>query len=159
MRLNQKGAIDTLLVLGTIVVLLVGGGVLYALTSDSNAPSIGTEQQDADEKTDDETAGQDPETKTIEGVLNEVFEDCASYRVFENGEVVEKDQISCDGGSFVVINDVKVQTSAGYVPADQYYIKDISGLAPGDTVQAIYVEEEFGNTLNCDTCDIIKISN
>ncbi len=91
---------------------------------------------------------------TVSGQVNEVFEDCSRRRVFKDGEIVDKQDISCDGGSYLIVEGVQVYTSSGYTSAESYFEYDISNIDPGDMLQVTYDRGEFRNTINCGQCNI-----
>jgi hypothetical protein len=154
-KLNQKGALDTVLILGIIVALFVGGGVLFALTSESDAPNVDDVQ--INNVDDDTKIIESNSLLSVEGVVQEVFEDCARYRVLEGGAVVERNNITCDGGSFIVVDDVRIQTSSGFVPVEESYVTEISDITPGDTLKVSYIAGEFTNSINCEECGITEL--
>lgn len=93
------------------------------------------------------------EVITIRGVLTESFTDCVSHLVLDaSGNAVPSNGgISCDGGSWIVVNRTKIQTSAGYVRSG-YYNKH-KGISPGVTVVVKAAKTEWGNLgLACDEC-------
>ena len=134
-RLNQNGVVNSLLAIAIALVLFMGMGLLVGIVNNADDNSSAT-IQDEDQEEQSET-GQ----KTISGVVEEVFEDCSRWRVFEDGKVVEKDQISCDGGSFIVVDGVKIKTSAGFTTPENYFVYEIDDLTPGDESTVTYITD------------------
>lgn len=100
------------------------------------------------------SAGRRDGVITIQGEVSEVFEDCQRHRVLEDGEVVERPGISCDGGSYIIVDNEQIYTASGNVPSDQYFYADTSDIAPGDLLEARFIEGEYSKTINCDSCGI-----
>lgn len=95
---------------------------------------------------------------TLRGIVEEVFTDCESKLILdENGNVAQGGPVSCDGGSYVVIDGRRIQTSAGYVAADQYYNRHNARLRPGQSVLVFAVPSYWSQdslTLDCGQCGI-----
>ncbi len=93
----------------------------------------------------------------VRGTVTEVFTDCVSRLVLtETGQVVETGLISCDGGSFIVVDGTRVFTSSGYTSADLAFDKHPSNLKPGMDVLVTAVRRGGSGplTLDCDSCRI-----
>lgn len=95
----------------------------------------------------------------VRGLVTEVFTDCQSMLILtDDGEVERGGPISCDGGSHIVVDGVRIQTSAGYVASDQYYDKHPRDLLPGRRVQVTARIVSYGerdlHTLDCDRCGV-----
>ncbi|MEM7322362.1 MAG: hypothetical protein AAF531_04685 [Actinomycetota bacterium] len=94
----------------------------------------------------------------IRGVLTELFTDCrAHYVLGGDGSVTQLNAVSCDGGSYVVVDGTRIQTSAGYVPAGQYYDRHDPALRPGQRVVVSATaapQTPAALTLNCGQCGI-----
>jgi hypothetical protein len=94
----------------------------------------------------------------IRGILTELFTDCQAHYVLGGGGVVEqRDSITCDGGSYVVVDGKTIQTSAGLVPAGQYYDRHNPALRPGQQVVVSATaasQTSAALTLNCGQCGI-----
>lgn len=94
----------------------------------------------------------------IRGMLTELFTDCQAHYVLGSGGGVElRDAISCDGGSYVVVDGKTIQTSAGFSPAGQYYDRHDPALRPGQQVVVSATaasQTSAALTLNCRQCGI-----
>lgn len=94
----------------------------------------------------------------IRGILTELFTDCqARYVLGDGGGVEEIGPVSCDGGSYVVVDGKTIRTSAGYVPAGQYYDRHNPALRPGQRVVVSATaasQTSAALTLNCARCGI-----
>ncbi len=94
----------------------------------------------------------------VRGQVTEVFTDCRSRLILNAaGEVETVGPISCDGGSHIVVNGTKIQTSSGFVAAEDAYDKHPAGLLPGRsvTVTAIPAGATGGRlTLDCVQCGV-----
>lgn len=92
----------------------------------------------------------------IRGTLTELFTDCqAHYRLAADGSVELAEAVTCDGGSYVVVDGNRVQTSAGYVPGNQYYNRHNPNLRPGQRVVVSAVaSNQRSLTLACSQCGI-----
>ncbi|MEM7339032.1 MAG: hypothetical protein AAF467_10320 [Actinomycetota bacterium] len=105
--------------------------------------------------------GPDVETVTVAGLVTEVFHDCVSWlrlRDDDSGEITPAGALMCDGGSWVVIDGVRIRTSSGFVPLDLFYDKHPAELLPGMSAAAIAVDEgALGLTLRCNDCSIATI--
>ncbi len=104
-----------------------------------------------------EAGDSNPETVAVRGTVTEVFTDCVSRLVLtETGQVVETGPISCDGGSFIVVDGNRVFTSSGYTSADLAFDKHPSNLKPGMDVLVTAVRRGGSGplTLDCDSCRI-----
>lgn len=107
-----------------------------------------------------------PQIKTITGVVREIQPDCGARTYLnQNDEVVTDDgPIICDAGTFVKINNTRVQTASGFVPAELAFNKHPEGLKLGDTVTTLAVPNEYVTgeyTLDCEVCtmEIINTSD
>ena len=95
------------------------------------------------------------ETVTIRGVVTEVFTDCQSRLVLnDDGEVVRVGPVSCDGGSHIVVDGIRIQTSSGFVPAEMYFDRHPRDLLPGTQVRVVAVRLSYGHSLDCDRCGV-----
>ena len=94
----------------------------------------------------------------IRGILSELFTDCQAHYLLGAGGVVEqRDSITCDGGSYVVVDGKTIKTSAGLVPAGQYYNRHNPALRPGQQVVVSATaasQTSAALTLNCAQCGI-----
>lgn len=94
----------------------------------------------------------------IRGMLTEVFTDCQSHLVLDdNNQVVPMSTVSCDGGSYIVVDGKTVRTSSGFVSSDRYYDRHNSLMRPGKQVVVSAVPSELLAdtwTLNCASCSI-----
>lgn len=125
-----------LFTIATLMLILVGMVLLFVRTDVDTQPKTGT-------------------IGVVSGVVTEVFQDCGSHLVLENGRVVERGAVICDGGSYIVVDGETIRTSAGFTVAEEYYDVDISNLTPGDNVEVYYVTNELGvNELDCNDCTI-----
>lgn len=96
------------------------------------------------------------EMVTIAGIVAEVFRDCQSWLVLNSdGEPESRPEVSCDGGSFVVVDGQRIQTTSGYVAAADAFDKHPAGVQPGDFVVVTAINGPYGGlTLNCDGCGV-----
>ena len=131
----------SIFIVAIVLIVLVGVGII-TIIANSEETSV----------SDQSTRG---DSNVVTGVVEELFEDCVRAESFEDGEVVPNPAITCDGGSYIVVGEQRIQTSAGFVVADQYFEVSISELQAGDTVEVIYNERSPGiYDLNCDSCAI-----
>ncbi len=103
----------------------------------------------------DSGQGNGPVT-VIRGILTEVFTDCQSHLVFtQDGTVESLSPITCDGGSYIVVDGRRIRTSAGFVPEEDYFDKHPEDLTPGDSVMVQARENDGGElSLDCDPCSV-----
>jgi len=98
------------------------------------------------------------ETVVIRGKVNEVFTDCQSRLVLnQEGKVESLGPISCDGGSYIMVDGIRIQTSSGYVPAEMAFNKHPDNLRPGQQVMVVAMPYPDGGgllTLDCDSCRV-----
>ena len=100
-------------------------------------------------------------TVSIRGLVTEVFTDCQSHLVLnEAGQVVDGGPVSCDGGSYVVVDGTKVFTSSGFTSADLAFDKHPRNMKPG--LQVAVVATAIGGAggplgLACSTCQITPV--
>ena len=98
-------------------------------------------------------------TVIVRGQVTEVFTDCRSRLILDAaGEVESVGPVSCDGGSYIVVDGTRIHTSSGFVAADDAYDKHIPTLRPGQTVTvtAIPTGATGGRlTLDCVLCGIV----
>lgn len=109
------------------------------------------------EPSDDEQGGESAATTRISGVVTEVMTDCASHLVLgADGSVENAGAVTCDGGSFVIINGTRIYTSSGYVPAELAFDKHSSKLRPGMSATVIAAPITDGGPLGlrCDACSL-----
>lgn len=101
----------------------------------------------------DDTAG---ETIALQGTVTEVFTDCVSRLLLtDTGQVVQGGPVTCDGGSYIVVDGTRVFTSSGFTSADLAFDKHPSNLKPGQEVSVIAVRTGGSSgplTLACDSC-------
>lgn len=97
--------------------------------------------------------------KTVSGTVTLVAPDCGNKRYFVDGEVVEDNAPAvCDGGDYIVVSGVRIQTSSGMVSKGAYD-NSVNNIRPGDTVTVTYYSDDNGdNHTNCPTCGI-QINN
>jgi len=100
--------------------------------------------------------GDGVETVSIRGTVTEVLTDCVSRLVLSDaGKVVDGGPVTCDGGSYILVDGTRVFTSSGYTSADLAYDKHPSNLKPGQQVSVTAARADSGPlTLNCDTCRV-----
>ena len=92
---------------------------------------------------------------TVRGTATEVFTDCRSHLALDDqGAVVNRSPVSCDGGSWVVVDGNRIQTSSGFVSSDQAYDKHLADLQPGQSVTAVALRTARGLTLECVQCGL-----
>lgn len=139
--------------------LLIGG--VWVLSRPSGGSTKDTEhsEEESIELPQDPAVGveQDPGVvKAVSGQVTEVFEDCSRHLILEDGVVIESDEVSCDGGSYIVIDGIIVYTASGFVPENESYSTDLEGLAPGDYAEVTYITTAYSNQINCDECGLEK---
>jgi len=97
-------------------------------------------------------------TGTKTGIVTKIIPNCgAVVELIDGKEVVDKESSGiCDGGSFIRVDDLLIQTATGLV-ASGMFDKSVAGIKLGDKVTAKYVEDKNGlATLNCANCGIYK---
>ena len=99
---------------------------------------------------------QDGSVTTIRGLLTVVFTDCQSRLVLnDSGEVENVGPVSCDGGSYIVVDGNRIQTSAGFVASDAYWDRHPSNFQPGQTVVVTAFAHANGRLdLSCSQCSV-----
>lgn len=144
---QEKGG-KSLFYVALFVMAAVGVAVITIMAS-----SLVDDENSAD-ATINNTEALEPGTEKLTGLVTETFKDCGENLVLVDGEVQLGDIASCDGGSYIVIDDNRsVYYESGYVPADQSFYADIGTTSPGDTVEVIYAVDEYDIArVNCDTC-------
>ncbi len=97
-------------------------------------------------------------TIVIRGMVTEVFTDCQSRLVLNDaGEVESVGPVSCDGGSYIIVNGNRIHTTAGFVASEDYYAKHPSDLRPGQNVAVTAVRSASAGgilTLDCVLCTV-----
>lgn len=95
-------------------------------------------------------------TTTIRGIVTEVFTDCQSRLILtEDDEVESVGPVSCDGGSYIIVNNNRIQTSSGYVAENDAYDRHMKTLQPGQSVVVKAMPQGRGLlTLSCVQCGI-----
>lgn len=95
---------------------------------------------------------------TIRGQVTEVFTDCMSRLVLnEAGEVESIGPVSCDGGSYIIVNGTRIQTTSGFTAEDDSFGKHPESLRPGQTVKVSAVPTGANGqlmTLDCVLCGV-----
>ncbi len=110
------------------------------------------------ETNDSDPGDKAPETVTLQGMVTEVFTDCVGHLVLnEAGDVVDGGPVTCDGGSYIVVDRIRVFTSSGFTTADKAYDKHPSELRPGRQVSV--TAAPIGGTIGrlglaCSTCEV-----
>lgn len=124
--------------------------------SDGGAPVIPKETTVPERPTGSIVDRGDGQLITISGIVTEVFRDCQSWMVLnEDGVAEPRSGVSCDGGSFIVVDGRRIQTSSGYVAAEMTFDKHPAELQPGTFVVVIAVNGPYGGpTLDCDRCGV-----
>ncbi len=93
----------------------------------------------------------------LRGVVSEVMTDCVGNVYLDpNGEIVNG-PVLCDGGSYVVVDGTRVQTSAGYTFEEFAFNKHDPDIRPGQKVSVTAGREGGSNgplSLRCETCQI-----
>lgn len=89
----------------------------------------------------------------ISGTLTTNFTDCVSHQVLsESGEVNEDPALSCDGGSYIIVDGTEIRTSSGLSPL--HYDKHTTA-EPGAVVRVLAdATGTYGLTLDCDSCGV-----
>ncbi len=127
--------------------------------SDDTEPVDETPDEPTDEIPPPTTEPVDPvpaDTTRISGVVTEVLVDCQSHQVLgDSGQVEDTGAVTCDGGSFIVVNGTRIFTSAGYTAAEFYWDKHNSKLRPGVSVSVVAAPIAGGPLgLACDECGV-----
>lgn len=96
---------------------------------------------------------------SVRGTVMEVFTDCQSRLILNDlNEVESIGPVSCDGGSYIVVEGTRIMTASGYMMSEaDMYGKHLSTLRPGQqvTVTAVPTASAGGMlTLNCVLCQI-----
>lgn len=125
-------------------------------TPTTTTPSTETTSVDPESPDTTESGNGNGPVTVIRGVTTEVFTDCQSHLVLTaDGSVENVSPISCDGGSYIVVDGRRIQTSAGFVPAEDYYDKHPADLMPGDSVMVQAREHDGGwLSLDCEPCSV-----
>lgn len=119
-------------------------------------PSTDTTSTDPENPDTTESGNGNGPVTVIRGIATEVFTDCRSHLVLtEDGTVENVSPISCDGGSYIVVDGRRIQTSAGFVPTEDYFDKHPEDLMPGDSVMVQAREHDGGLlSLDCQPCSV-----
>ncbi len=101
-------------------------------------------------------SGGSADTTRISGLVTEVMVDCQSHQVLgDNGKVEDTGAVTCDGGSFIVVNGTRIFTSAGFTAAEFYWDKHNPKLRPGLNVSVVAAPIAGGPLgLACDECGV-----
>ena len=92
---------------------------------------------------------------SVTGVITELTEDCVRREAYVDGRIVTEGAVTCDGGSYLLVGDQRIQTSAGFVAESEYFEVRIRDFNAGDSVEVIYNERSPGIfDLNCEECAI-----
>lgn len=95
---------------------------------------------------------------TIRGTLTEILTDCQSHlRLDSEGQVVEVSPVSCDGGSWIVVDGNRIQTSSGFVSEDQAFDRHDPSLRPGRQVVVVAVSPPGVARLSLD-CPVCRVN-
>lgn len=93
---------------------------------------------------------------TITGVVTEVFTDCMSRMILNGaGKVEIITPVSCDGGSYIIVDGMRIQTTSGFTEPDDHFGKHPTWLRPGHTVRVTAIPTGAGGrllTLDCVQC-------
>ncbi len=95
--------------------------------------------------------------QVIQGTVTAVFTDCQQHLVLtEDGEIDDSGPVSCDGGSWVIIDGTRIGTASGYVSGPEYvYNHHIGDLLPGEQATAVAATNSYGAlNLNCEACSL-----
>lgn len=97
-------------------------------------------------------------SRVIRGTVTEVFTDCQSRLILNDaGEVESVGPVSCDGGSYIVVDGTRIQTTAGFGASEDNYSKHPANLRPGQRVSVTTVPTESAGgmlTLDCVLCRV-----
>ena len=100
-------------------------------------------------------ANSEPAGNSVTGVITELTEDCVRREAYVDGRIVTEGAVTCDGGSYLLVGDQRIQTSAGFVAESEYFEVSIRDFNAGDSVEVIYNERSPGIfDLNCEECAI-----
>lgn len=105
------------------------------------------------------TEPEGPELQIVSGTVTEVFTDCYTHLILtEEGESVVIEPVSCDGGSWVIIDGVRIETASGFVLTDdEVFDHHIRDLQPGEVATAVAVLTDADTLdLNCDECGLSR---
>lgn len=128
-------------------------------TTTTAVPTTTTTTNDATETTPSWSLVENQErVVVVRGMVTEVHTDCQSRLVLnEQNQVESVGPVNCDSGSYIIVNGNRIQTSSGYVAADDHFDKHMMGLKPGQsvTVTALPSGRAGGPlTLDCPMCGI-----
>ncbi len=100
----------------------------------------------------------DGQLVTVAGIVTEVLLDCQSWMVLnEEGNAEHRGGVSCDGGSFIVVDGTRIQTSSGFVSAEMAFDHHPVELQPGTFVTVTAVKGPSGGlTLDCSRCGVSR---
>jgi hypothetical protein len=100
------------------------------------------------------------EATTIEGIIERIESDCEPILALDDfGNVIQLEEpVICDGGSFIVVDDVRIMTEGGYPQSgndEDVFRFDIASAKPGDKVTVTFLRQtEFSGTLDCEQCSL-----
>jgi hypothetical protein len=131
-------------------------------TTTTTEPTTTTEQTSTTELTPNSSWLNPPTADkmiSVRGTVTEVFTDCQSRLILNEANQVESvGPVSCDGGSYIIVDGRRIQTASGYVMNEaDVFGKHIVALRPGQrvSVTAVYTASAGGMlTLNCVLCEI-----
>lgn len=160
MNRNQKGAIDMMLVAAVAVVLVVGGFVLWRITSSDESSDADSNEQATEEVSQAESSDMGNETETSQEEASD-----------GSDEEVES---SSDGGTTISVQSVKIENLydlTNYVPTEgesdvqnitavyatlentsgaevEYWVEDFSAVTSGGEVVNVGFNEDAANQFN-----------
>lgn len=97
---------------------------------------------------------------TIRGLLTESFADCQALTVLDrNGNPVVSDEpVTCDGGSWILVNNTRIRTEAGNVMSG--YFNKHKKILPGTIVEVKTAKDQYGTlSLSCDGCSYYAVGD
>lgn len=150
---KQLGFSGTLILAAVLVPSFIMGG--YFLVDFRSAQNERIEKANAAREVNSKSGIK--ETAIIDGKLTKIEPSCeADWILGEDGQPTRSSDINvCDAGTFVVVNDIEIQTQSGYQLSGAPFSRSVSNLKPGQMVQVKYLmTSDTSGTLACETCVI-----
>lgn len=98
----------------------------------------------------------DPGDKPVAftGTITAVFTDCLSHRYLAEDGSIQDGTITCDGGSWIEVNGLRIRTSSGFTADDQAWNRHPSSAVPGQQATVRALSGRTGYSLECMTCSV-----
>jgi len=92
----------------------------------------------------------------FEGLVTEVFTDCQSRWILnDRNEPEQVGPVSCDGGSHIIVDGQRIQTSSGYMGIGSAFNRHPRTLRPGMVAKVVAVGHANGIvSLDCAQCSV-----